>query len=96
LRPLSPLDCKTPTKNFPDSDLIPLYVIFMALLSAATLVLFVRQRDIRQRYQDAVDEDRWSMVNEVGADRIRTTTFMYGSFGEAENLSAERGDDDYV
>lgn len=76
------------THNGIDTDLIPLYIIFITVLLAAILVLFYHQRDKRKKFPATADETRWIKINIVSDEGIQTTTFMYGSVSEEAGLPA--------
>jgi len=76
------------TYHFTDTDLIPLYIIFITVLLAAILVLFYHQKDKRKEFPPTTDETRWIKVDIVSDEGIQTTTFMYGSVSEETGLSA--------
>lgn len=73
-----------------DSDLLPLYVLFVFLILAATLVLVSRRKGngdyLRAMKQESDGVGAWVKVDVVRKEGMKTTTFVYGSFGEGEGV----------
>lgn len=74
----------TSANPFAATDLIPLYIILITVLSAASLILFYRRGEKRQKLHATGSEGQWIKVDIFSDEGIQTTTFMYGSVDVAD------------